>query len=78
MITQLTYNLCLLYTKNNSSDKFEIIGFQADNTLFLSNKIFIVNKEEQLHKANVLAKKREKLEKKPLNSIIVVLSASLM
>lgn len=61
-MTKLIYNPCLLYTKNSSRSGFGIIGLQTHDTLFLANKIFAVKKEEQLHKTNLLAKKREKLD----------------
>lgn len=57
-MTQLTYDPCLLYTKNSSSSRFRIIGFQTDDILFLAYKIFIVKKEKQLYKTNLLAKKK--------------------
>ena len=59
-MTQSTYNPYLLYTKNSSSG-FRIVGLQTNDTLFLSDKTFVIKKEEQLHKANLLAKEREKL-----------------
>lgn len=46
LMTQSIYNFCLLYTKNSSGNRFEIVGFETDNTLFLSNKTFIIKKEE--------------------------------
>ena len=60
-MTQSTYNPCLLYTENSSSG-FEIIGLQTNDILFLADKTFAIKEEEQLHKANLLAKKREKLD----------------
>lgn len=53
----------MLKTKNSSS-KFGIIGLQTDDILFLADKIFAIKKEEQLYKANLLVKKREKLNNK--------------
>lgn len=62
LITQSTYDPCLLYTKNSSSCGFGIVGLQTDNILFLADQIFVVKEEEQLYKANLLAKKRKKLD----------------
>ncbi len=61
-MTQSTYDPCLLYTENSSSSGFGIVGLQTDDTLFLADKMFAVKEEEQLHKANLLAKEREKLD----------------
>lgn len=63
LMTNWIYDICLLYIGNISSG-FGIVGLQTDNTLFLSNKIFAIKKKEQLHKTNLLAKKREKLGNK--------------
>lgn len=54
----------MLYTKNSNSNRFGIVGLQIDEILFLANKIFAVKEEEQLYKANLLVKKREKLDNK--------------
>ena len=62
-MTQSTYDPCLLYTENSNSE-FKIVGLQIDNTLFLSAKTFAIKEEEQLHKANLLAREREKLGNK--------------
>ncbi len=59
-MTQSTYNLCPHYTYNNSFG-FEIVSLQADDTLFLIDKMFAIKEDEQLHKAKLLAKEREKL-----------------
>ena len=61
-MTQSTYDPCLLYTENSSRSGFGIVGLQTDDTLFLADKMFAVKEEEQLHKANLLAKEREKLD----------------
>ncbi len=58
-MTQSTYNLCLMYTDNNSC-VFGIVGLQTDDTLFLADKTFAIKEEEQLHKAKLFAKEREK------------------
>ncbi len=39
-----------------------MIGLQTDDTLFLEDKMFAIKEEEQLHKANLLAKEKEKLD----------------
>ena len=52
----------------NSSTGFGIVGLQTDDILFLSDKTFAIKEEEQLHKANLLAKKREKLGIKTIKS----------
>ena len=62
---QATYDPCLLYTKNSSS-RFGIVDLQIDDTLFLANKTFAIKEKEQLHKANLLAKEREKLGNKTI------------
>ena len=59
-MTPSTYDPCLLYTENSSSG-FGIVGLQTDDTLFLADKMFAINEEEQLHKANLLAKEKENL-----------------
>jgi hypothetical protein len=56
-ITQLTYNLCLLY--NNKL--FGIVGLQTDNTLFLVNKTFTNTEKNKLYKAKFMAKEQERL-----------------
>src|SRR6266567_3650754 len=56
-MTQLTYDLCLLY----SNKLFSIIGLQTDNILFLINKTFINIEENKLYKAKFIAKEQEKL-----------------
>jgi hypothetical protein len=56
-ITQLTYDLCLLY----SNKPFGIVGLQTDNTLFLVDKTFADVKENKLYKAKFMAKERERL-----------------
>ena len=44
-MTQSTYNLCLLYTNNNSCG-FRIVGLQTDDTLFLADKMFAIKEED--------------------------------
>src|SRR6266699_3675955 len=51
-ITQLTYNLYLLY----SNKPFSIIGLQTDNMLFLTDKTFIDIEENKLYKIKFMAK----------------------
>lgn len=43
---------------------FGIVGLQTDDILFLSDNLFAIKKEEQLHKVNLLAKARENLDNK--------------
>ena len=45
LMTQSTYDPCLLYTKN-SSNGFEIVDLQTDDTLFLADKTFTIKEEE--------------------------------
>lgn len=45
-MTQSTYDLCLLFTKNSSNSRFVIVGLQIDNILSLADKIFAVKEEE--------------------------------
>ena len=65
MLKQSTYDLCLLYTESSNSG-FKIVGHQTNDTFFLSDKTFGIKEEEQLHKAHLLAKKREKLGNKTI------------
>ena len=58
MITSL-YNLCLLITTNK--DTFRVVSMQTDNTLFLGSEQFAILKEEELQKAYLSAKPRDKL-----------------
>ena len=41
-ISQLTYNLCLLYINTNMSAmaRFRVVGLQTNNTLFIKNNMF--------------------------------------
>ena len=57
-MSELTYDPCLLYTNNNG---FSIIRLQTNNTLFLTNNIFVTTKDTKLKKANFSVKEREKL-----------------
>ncbi len=65
-MTQSIYDPCVLYTDNNSCG-FGIVGLQTDDTLFPADKTFAIKGEEQLHKAKLLAKKREKLNNASIN-----------
>jgi hypothetical protein len=56
-ITQLTYNLCLLY--NNKL--FGIISLQTNNILFFIDKTFVNTKENKLYKAKFIAKEQKRL-----------------
>ncbi len=60
-MTESTYYPCLLYTDNNSCG-FGIVDPKTDDTLFLADKTFAIKEEEQLRKAKLLAKEREKLD----------------
>jgi hypothetical protein len=54
---QSTYNPCLLH----SNKPLGIVGLQTDDTLFLVDKEFADTKQNELHKAKFIAKKREQL-----------------
>ena len=58
MITSL-YNLCLLITTNK--DTFRVVSMQTDDTLFLGSEQFAILEEEELQKAYLSAKPRDKL-----------------
>jgi hypothetical protein len=51
----LTYNPCLLYSK----EPFSVIGLQTDNTLFVRNKCFAEKEQVKLEEAKFMAKERE-------------------
>ena len=53
---QSTYDPCLLY----SNEPFGIVGLQTDDTLFLASDEFAKLEESELHKAQFMAKEREK------------------
>jgi hypothetical protein len=56
-IDQSTYDPCLLY----SNKPFGVVGLQTDDTLFLADKTFTGNKQNELSKAEFMAKEQEKL-----------------
>ena len=55
-----TYDSCLLFT-NSDSTGFGVVGLQIDDTLILADDVFAMAEEEELTKAKLLAKDREKL-----------------
>ena len=57
-MSKSTYDPYLLYTNNNG---FSIIGLQTNNTLFLTNNIFVTTKDTKLKETNFSVKEREKL-----------------
>jgi len=60
-----TYDSCLLVTATN--DAFGLVGMQTDDTLFLGDEAFMTRENEELNKANLLAKPVEILStEKPL------------
>jgi hypothetical protein len=59
---QSTYDPCLLYKPlRNQNSSFGVVGLQTDDTLFVANKAFIDQEQNQLQKAKFLAKDREML-----------------
>jgi hypothetical protein len=58
-----TYDLCLLFINQNdpSSNVFELIEMQTDDTLMLRNDRFAELKESKLEKAKLTFKKRKML-----------------
>ncbi|KAI0994115.1 hypothetical protein K3495_g14068 [Podosphaera aphanis] len=62
---QSTFDSCLLSRFING---FGIVGLQTDDTLLLTDKLFVNTEETKLKEAKLLAKEREKLtENSPLN-----------
>ena len=49
-MSQLTYNLCLLYTNTNTSAtaKFGVVGLQTDDWLFIEDNVFAEAKQDKL------------------------------
>ena len=74
-MTQSIYDLCLLYTDNNSCG-FGIVGLQTEYTLFLADKTFAIKEEEQLRKAKLLAKKERNSTTYQSSSMVAVLNTS--
>ncbi|EED18954.1 hypothetical protein TSTA_126620 [Talaromyces stipitatus ATCC 10500] len=58
MVTS-TYDPCLLITTNK--DAFGVVGMQTDDTLFLASEHFAILEDEELKKAKLMAKPRDKL-----------------
>ena len=54
------YNSCLLYINSNNKG-LEVINLEKNNILIQVNDIFAAIKENELKKAKLLAKNREKL-----------------
>ena len=54
-IKQLTYNPCLIYSK----EPFNVIGLQTNNTLFVKDVSFAKKEQVKLKKARFMAKERE-------------------
>ena len=64
-MTMSTYNPCLLIT--TLKEIFGVMGMQTDDTIILANEKFLALKEDELQKAKLIAKPKEKLTpKKPL------------
>ena len=69
-----TYDPCLLHC-SNPKQGFGIVGMQTDDTLIVADNAFAVREEEEIRRANILCKPREKLTtKNPLkfNSAIII------
>jgi hypothetical protein len=56
-----SYDLCLMISTNKEA--FGVVVMQTDDTLGLSDKAFVVFKDEQLEKAKLIAKPKEFLSK---------------
>jgi hypothetical protein len=54
-----TYNPCFLITDRNRP--FRVVGIQTDNTLILCADVFTHLEDEELTKANLIAKPKEEL-----------------
>ncbi|EED20802.1 transposable element tc1 transposase, putative [Talaromyces stipitatus ATCC 10500] len=59
-MTTSTYDLCLLHCIDQSQG-FGIVGMQTDDTLILANNTFANHEENEIKRANILCKPREKL-----------------
>jgi len=64
LMTTFIFNLCFLITTTGTP--FGIISMQTDNTIILEDKQFSAFKEDELVKANLMAKPKEKLDLKTL------------
>ena len=58
MVT-LLYDLCLLITTKKKG--FEVVGMQTNDTLFLASEEFVTLKNNELQKAHLTAKPKNKL-----------------
>ena len=59
LITTFTFNPCFLITTTGTP--FGIIGMQTDDTIILGDEQFSALKEDELVKANLMTKPKEKL-----------------
>jgi hypothetical protein len=62
-MSQLTYDLCLLYTDNRLDNRsvFGIVGLQTDDILILADTIFIAKEAAKLKEAQFTSKDIETL-----------------
>jgi hypothetical protein len=60
-LQQASYDPCLLFTTKSNNEPQAIVGLQTDDTLFASNTSFKDKEQEQLRKAQFLAKPLQKL-----------------
>ena len=58
-MTISTYDPCLLYT----TEDFRVVGLQTHDSLILGDDVFTSEEENQLKKAKLMVKEREKLTK---------------
>ena len=58
-MTTSTFDPCFLITTTGTL--FRIVGMQTDNTIILGNDQFLALEEEELAKAKLIAKLKEKL-----------------
>ena len=75
-MTQSTYDACLLVSTVKS--KFGLVGMQTDDTLILANDLFANMENDELQKAKLTAKPRDKLtvdSKLMFNGCILTLNA---
>jgi hypothetical protein len=61
MMIESTFDLCLLHIVEFINQNFDIIKLQTDDTLILANDDFVTLKENELIRARLTFKKREKL-----------------
>jgi hypothetical protein len=60
-MNQSTYDPCLLYSNTPKDSYFGIVGLQTNDTLFLANDEFAATEQNELYKAQFMAKEREQL-----------------